>query len=507
MDLFEDDLLEEKKKVKKIGTGLIAAIVVVIILIIGVVVAISYYQSKQLGIYIDGMTYAISNSTIIVEDSGKVYISIKEISKSLGYTYYNGTYGSASEDTKKGFVQTNTDEEVVSFEMNSKKIYKILLNDNAKNNEYDYLYIDEPIKYVNGNLYTTLDGMKRIFNVDISYNQETNKVSIYTLNYLDQYYTTGIANWGYNQIDERFYNLKAIPNGMIIVRNDSGKFGVIDLQGNIIMGAKYTDITYIEATNEFLVENNSKVGIVNNLGRTKIQLEYDELKLLDNDLGLYIAKLNNKYGVINKQGAIVIYLEYDEIGIDKTQFKDTEITNPYLLYNNCIPVYKDKKCGIYSTTGKLLVPIEYDSIGCIVTSSQNSSANNAILLSDYEAIIIGKNVEKENETKKIYAVVNARGEFLVQFGSNIDSIYYITENGEDIYQIEVNGQKGKLDEVFKANGIEKVNKDIIDAEEGGGDININENIISNNSTEETEETVETTGTSASVTEETTQQNQ
>ena len=145
------------------------------------------------------------------------------------------------------------------------------------------------------------------------------------------------------------------------------------------MGAKYTDITYIEATNEFLVENNSKVGIVNNLGRTKIQLEYDELKLLDNDLGLYIAKLNNKYGVINKQGAIVIYLEYHEIGIDKTQFKDTEITNPYLLYNNCIPVYKDKKCGIYSTTGKLLVPIEYDSIGCIVTSSQNSSANNAIL--------------------------------------------------------------------------------------------------------------------------------
>ncbi len=497
MDLFEDDLLEEKKKVKKIGTGIIAAIVVVVILIIGVIVALSYYQSIQLGMYIDGMAYGITDSTIIV-DSGKVYVSIKDISKSLGYTYYNGVYGAASEDTKKGFVQTNTAEEVASFEMNSKKIYKILLNDNAKNNEYDYIYIDEPIRYINGNLYTTMDGMKRIFNVDISYNQETNKVSIYTLSYLDQYYTTGIANWGYNQVDERFYNLKSIPNGMVIVRNDIGKYGVVDTNGKEIIGAKYSDITYIEATNEFLVENNQKVGVVNNLGRTKIALEYDDLKLLDNDSGLYIAKLNNKYGVINKQGAIVIYIEYEDIGVDKTLYKDTEITNPYLLYNNCIPVCKDKKWGIYSVTGKLLVPVEYDTLGCVVTTSQSGSANNAILLSDYEAIIIGKNVEENNEGKKRYAVVNARGEFLVQFGSNIDSIYYITENGEDIYQIEVNGQKGKLDEVFKANGIEKVNKDIIDAEEGGGDINMNQNIIANNSTTET---------AANVTEETTEQNQ
>lgn len=484
MDLFEDDLLEEKKKVKKIGTGLIIAIVLVILLLIGVIAAIAYYQSMQLGVYIDGATYAFSESTIKTEESGKFYISIKDISKSLGYTYYNGVYGAASEDTKKGFVQTNTDEEVASFEINSKKIYKILLNDNAKNNEYDYLYIDEPIKYLNGNLYTTMEGIKTIFNVDITYNQSTNKISIYTLKYLDTYYTTNIASYGYNQIDERFYNLKTIPSGKIVVKNDSGKYGVIDTKGNEIIGAKYSDITYIEATNEFLVENNSKVGIVNNLGKTRIPLEYDDLKLLDNDTGLYIAKINNKYGVMNKQGAIVIHIEYDEIGIDKTLYKNVEVTNPYLIYNNCIPVYKDKKWGIYNTAGKLLIPIEYDAIGCIITTSQSGSANNAILLPDYEAIIIGKNVEENNESKKTYAVVNARGEFLVQFGG-VDSIYYITENGEDIYQIEVNGKKGKLDEVFKQNGIEKVNKDIIDTTNDGGDININPNIVSNGTTNNT----------------------
>ena len=517
MDLFEDDLLEEKKKVKKIGTGIIIAAVIVVILIIGVVAALSYYQSKQLGMYVDGMGFGLSSSTVIVEESGKIYISIKDVSDAFGYKYYNGTYGTASEDTKKGFVQTKADEEVASFEMNSKKIYKILLNDNARNNEYDYLYIDEPVRYVNGNLYTTLDGIKRIFNVDISYDQNTNKISAYTLAYLDQYYTTNIASFGYNQIDERFYNLKTIPNGMIVVKNDSGKYGVIDTQGKEIIGAKYSEITYIEATNEFLVENNDKVGMVNNLGRTRIALEYDDLKLLDNDSGLYIAKNNNRYGVINKQGTTIIHLEYDEIGIDKTLYKDTEITNPYLLYDTCIPVLRNKKWGIYNKTGKLLVPIEYDTIGCVVTTNQNASANNALLLSDYEAIIIGKNVEENNETQKSYAVVNTRGEFLVQFGSSergniVNSIYYVTENGEDIYQIEVNGKTGNLDEVFKANNIQKVNKDIIDPESEGGGININQNIISNEDSQTQESTGEIEGSTAETsTEETpedaTEQNQ
>lgn len=481
MDLFENDLLEEKKKVKKIGTALLISIIIVILLILGVVMAIVYYKSMQLGIFINGVASPISNTTVITEDSGKMYISIRELSKRLGYSYYNGTYGTASEDNRKGFVQNETDEEVAAFEMNSKKIYKTLLNNNAKNNEYDYLYIDEPIKFINGNLYTTIEGIQKIFNSDINYNPKNNKIIIRTLDNLEQYYTSIVANYGYNQLDERFYNTKAIISKMLIVRNNSGKYGVIDLNGNVIIGAKYDDITYIETTNEFLVENNKKVGIVNNLGKTKISLEYEELKLLDNDSGLYLAKLNNKYGVLNKQGAIIVYIEYDSIGIDKTLYKESDITNPYLLYNNCIPVEKNKKWGIINTAGKTILPTDYDSIGCVVSTSQNRTANNAILLPDYEGIIIGKNVREDSQNRKTYAVINPIGDTIVGFGG-IDSIYYITENGKDIYQIESNGRKGNLDEVFKQNGIEKVNKDIIDPESGGGDISINENIISNNIT-------------------------
>ncbi len=503
MDLFEDDLLDEKKKVKKIGTGIIVAAVIVVIAIIGVLVALSYYEARQLGINVNGAAIPFSSTSIITDESGKMYISISDLANKLEYKYYNGEYGTASEDKKKGYVQTNSDEEVASFEMNSKKISKILLNANAKNNDYDYVYIDEPIKYLNGNLYTTIEGIKRIYNVNISHDQETNKINIYTLSYLTQFYTNNIATLGYAQIDDRFYNLKAIINGMLVVKNSSGKYGVISTDTsksvNEVIGTKYTNLTYIEATNEFLVENNGKVGIVNNQGKQKIALEYDELKLLDNDSGLYIAKLNGKYGVINKQGVIIIHLEYNSIGVDKTLFKSTEISNPYLLYDNCIPVCRDKKWGIYSVTGKLIVPIEYDVMGCVLSTSKGSSANNALLLKDYEGIILGRDMEINDTTKKIYVVVNASGEFLVQLNSRVESIYYITENGQDIYQIEVNGAKGNLDEVFERSGIKKVNRSV-DATDDSGNIDINQNIVKddqnqgkdgNNTTQENQATEQT----------------
>ena len=53
---------------------------------------------------------------------------------------------------------------------------------------------------------------------------------------------------------------------------------------------------------------------------------------------------------------------------------------------------------------------------------------------------------------------------------------------EDIYYLEMNGQQGNLDEVFKANGIKKVNTDVNDS-------NLNNNMNINNGTSDTNELV------------------
>ena len=151
----------------------------------------------------------------------------------------------------------------------------------------------------------------------------------------------------------------------------------------------------------------------------------------------------------------------------------------YLFYDSIIPVERDEKWGLYNINGEVILPVEYDSIGCIVTSTQTKSANNAVLLEDYEGIIVGKEIS-ESDTNKKYAVYNPLGEQLVGF--LLDNIFYRTENGKDIYYLEMNGQQGNLDEVFKANGIKKVNTDVNDS-------NLNNNININNGISDTNELV------------------
>ena len=134
---------------------------------------------------------------------------------------------------------------------------------------------------------------------------------------------------------------------------------------------------------------------------------------------------------------------------------------------------KEMKNGAYITLMEnVILPVEYDSIGCVVSSRQNASANNAILLEDYEGIIVGKKMN-ENDTNKKYAVYNAQGDQLVNF--LLDNIFYITENGKDVYYLEMNGQTGNLDEVFRSNGIKKVEVNV-------NDTNNNLNIIDGSST-------------------------
>ena len=55
---------------------------------------------------------------------------------------------------------------------------------------------------------------KKILNVSFDYNKD---VSIFTLEYLNTYYTGIIANYGYKQVTDKFINQKAMKNDILIV--------------------------------------------------------------------------------------------------------------------------------------------------------------------------------------------------------------------------------------------------------------------------------------------------
>lgn len=426
MDLLEnEEVVAKNKKIKNIM--IIISVFIVLLLILSIVLVYRIYVVKKetLKVNIDGKNIArFASDTFVMEDN-ELYISIKDFAELVGYQAYNGDYKQYSEDITKCYIESV--DEVASFSLNENKIYKTI----KTGTDYEYYDIQKPVKMINNKLYVSTEGMQIGSNSAINYDDANKQITIFTLPYLTTYYTGLINDSAIGNEKADFSNKKALLYNMIVVQNSLGEngtstaeamYGVKSLDGQEIIGTKYTSIKFIESSQEFLVTTaENKMGILAANGTTKIQPNYDEIKQIDKTLNLYLVTNNKKQGVINQNGNVIVYLEYDQIGIDTTQFSSNNIKNQYLLYNNCIPVQRDKKWGIFDKTGKMLLPVEYDEIGCVAGTGSDKSSNNTVLVPKYEGIVIGK--------EEKYGIVTSLGKILLPVA--VDSIYSITNAGEE----------------------------------------------------------------------------
>lgn len=424
MNLIEEDLKQkETKQTNKFTKIIIISMVILAILIVAVIGAIMYIKSNTLKLSINGVDNTKVRDMMRIEEDGTIYFPIKDIAPFLGYSSYNGEYEEKSEDANKCYIQC--DDEIVNFSLNSKKIYRLTTSDN--NAVYEYNFLDKPIKAVNGKLYATTDGIEQAFNVAFFYNENTKSAQFYTMPYLIESYSKKVLDLGYAKISEDFTNHKAVLNDMLVVSKDGkSNFGVINVKGQEILEAKYDDIKYLPYSGDFLVKGNGKVGIISKNKQTKVQLIYDNLQLIDSDLGLYLANRNNKYGVIDEKGNVKIYIEYDEIGIDNTKFAQNGIKNKYLLVDNLIPVKKGELWGLFDKNGNKVAEPEYDGFGYVATS--NKDAINLLVIPNYNVIVARKD--------KKYTLIDATGEVL--FLPVFDDVYMTISAGEKHYYINYN---------------------------------------------------------------------
>lgn len=456
MNLMEESFQNrEEKKKKNITTIILIAIILLVIIIVSIAAYLVYLQNSTLKLALNGQQNEKIKQMLVFENDGTIYVPIKEISSYLGYESYNGEYSDKSEEPSKCYVQSEN--EVANFSLGSNKIYKLDLSKNESN--YEYIYTKKPVKAINGVLYTTTEGIEQAFNVSFQYNQDNNRIYIYTLPYLVESYTSRVLDFGYTEISSEFVNQKTILQDMIVVSKENKKYGVIDLQGNSIIEPKYDNITYLPNTGDFLVETNKKVGILSKSKETKVQIIYDSIELMDSDAGLYVAKKDNKYGVIDIKGNIKIYIENDEIGIDISKFTQNNIKNNYLLADNLIPVRKDKSWGLYDKNGRQVVGFEYDSFGYIASS--NKDALNLLVIPNYNVVVACKN--------KKYTLINSSGNQL--FGAVADDIYMTISGGERHYYIAVNDQKMDAEAYLDSKGI--TSKDTNDTNQDKNNSNSN----------------------------------
>ena len=439
MNLLDENYSnKEVNNTKKVMKIIIIAIIMVVIVIIGIFAYMMYLESTNLKVMINGSQNAEVVNLLQFESDGTIYVPVRKIASYLNYNSYNGEYTNKSEDSSKCYVECEG--EVANLTLNSNKIYKLNLENKSSN--YTYVYMDNPVKAINGELYITTDGLQKVFNVTFNYNQNNNTISIYTMPYLISRYNSTILNYGYTAISEKFENRKAVAKGMLVVTNDK-YLGVIDPQdGTEILECKYDDITYQEATGDFIVCSNSKYGIIGTNKETKVDISYDSIRLMDYDAGLYIVERNDKYGVIDLEGNNVIYAENDQIGVDISKFEENDLKTGYILVGNLIPVQRNKKWGLFDKNGNQVVAFEYDSFGYI--ANNNREAINLLVIPDYDVIVACLNER--------YTLINASGE--QSFKAFVDDIYMTINGGEKSYVMIANNRTYDVEEYLDRLGVQ-----------------------------------------------------
>ena len=470
MNLIEESFQnKEQKKKSRAKLIILISIGITLLIIIGISIYLAYIQSTMLRLTLDGVSNNKLKELLVIEENGTIYMPIRQVAEYFGYDSFGGEYSAKSESTNKCYVQS--EKEVANFSLGSNKIYKLDLS--SENENYEYVYIKQPIKAIGGQLYATEEGIEQAFNLSIDYNKDTNRITIYTLPYLINGYSSYVLDYGYTQISELLVNQKAVLNNMLVVLKEDTdeQYGVIDTEGNTVLEPKYDNITYIPETGDFLVESNGKVGIISKSKETKVQITYDSIELMDKDTGLYVVEKEGKYGVIDIRGNIKIYIENDQIGIDLTKFKENDIKNKYLLIDNLIPVKKGELWGLYNKNGNKVVDFEYNSFGYI--ASNNKNATNLLIIPNYNVLVACKDSK--------YTLINSSGEKL--FEPRADDIYMTISGGAKHYYIAVNDRTWDAEEFLDQIGVKPITNTNSNTTNTTG--NEENNTNSNNSSDQT----------------------
>ena len=440
MELYDEDYYQKSRKKSKLPIIIGVIIGVLTVLTIAIIYLIIYLNSTVMKIHIDGTNKSEIEKILYIKETetvSKLYIPVRAIAKYLNYEDYSGDYKNKSEDSSKCYVKNEF--ETAMFTLNSDKIVKTI-----GDSDYEYVTIDEKVFEQNGQLYTTIDGVKKAFNVEFLYDSDKKQIDIFTMDYLVNYYT---AKLNIEKYSEEFNDKKAIFENMIITTTENeDEFGVVNATtGSSILESKYKKISYLPNTKDFLVENNDKYGILTKDGATKAKIVYEEIEIMDNQNGLYLIKQNDLYGVMDTNGKIILEPEYDTIGVDLNDFEQNGIENKYILLDKLIPVEKDNLWGFFNLKGEKVTDLKYTELGCKTSKVPNSYP---LLVIPSRDIIV---VEKDN----MYNLMKANGKELIN-GYLLEDVYLKanTETGESTFYMTYGGKTEDIEKKLDSLGIE-----------------------------------------------------
>ena len=205
----------------------------------------------------------------------------------------------------------------------------------------------------------------------------------------------------YEQVDAIYLKevVSNVPYEKTVLKfKKDNKYGLIDLNGKIIVKPIYDDISNMPyKEGELIVKQNDKYGVINIKGTVLVEIKYDSItgdnyysKETEYKEDGYIVGIKTeegfRYGYINAEGKMFLKTEYNKV----YRMTDIEETDSYLvaeksgqagLYKNdknilehqyqgieyddinkLLVVEKNAKYGVMDITGKVILTVDYDTI-------------------------------------------------------------------------------------------------------------------------------------------------
>ncbi|HEY6143596.1 MAG TPA: WG repeat-containing protein [Flavobacterium sp.] len=150
------------------------------------------------------------------------------------------------------------------------------------------------------------------------------------------------------------------------IKGENDKYGIVDKFGNVLVEAKYDEMTIIVGKDRAIVKSKDKYGIIDKNGKEIVPMIYDDIRenydsnaIMNN---MFQVGLNEKKGYIDSFGKIILPIKYDFIE-----------SNYY--ENDKTIVQVNGKYGFINKEGKEIIPIIYDDIKSFVDGKSQVELN------------------------------------------------------------------------------------------------------------------------------------
>lgn len=215
-------------------------------------------------------------------------------------------------------------------------------------------------------------------------------------------------------------------NDGYVVKNGSGKYGLVSSDGRTVLENKYDEIAVGTGSSEkFVVKEGVKTKLVDKTGASILETGFDEIESINGE-NLVVRK-TGKYGIITTGGDTVIDAAYDSI---KHCFAD------YYIVENA------GKFGIINTLKDVIIDIKYSNIeyrsDIVSIICENEDYTTDVYTRDFKYVLTGTITKADTELGYIRARVGNEYKYYnlqYQEVSNRDvlknnTIFLVKENGK-----------------------------------------------------------------------------